>query len=382
MLDAYLKDCREYLFGQLLPKWSRFGLNHEQGYSYESLSHDWNVRPMGRLRLLTQCRQLYTFSHAYLVTGDAQWQRLLDPLFGFITSRYYLKLDDSAEYRWIFSLNDHLEIKDTYSDCYALAFVLLSFSYYFKATGDTRALELINATHHFLISHMRSTSGGFYERYPKIPEIRRQNPHMHLLEGYLAAYEVTKDAAYRAEIEHILSLLKAHFFDDKHACLLEFFNDDWSPHSDEGHRVEPGHHFEWIWLLHKADALFPEANYIKIADALWQQAITYGFDPRGGIFNQIDAQSGQVIDAEKRIWPMTEYLKALCTHKADDPETINALENTLAFLLSHYFKKDGTWNEYLDAHNQAKAHPLPGTSSYHIFLGLIEVFDWSTMTAS
>ena len=43
---------------------------------------------------------------------------------------------------------------------------------------------------------------------------------------------------------------------------------------------------------------------------------------------------------------------------------------------NHYFIENGRWNEYLDADNQPKDFPLPGTSSYHIFLGLAEVIRW------
>ena len=84
-----------------------------------------------------------------------------------------------------------------------------------------------------------------------------------------------------------------------------------------------------------------------------------------------------MLDAEKRIWPITEYLKALCAHKPENPETQKHLVSSLEFLFKHYLMKDGSWNEYLDAQNLAKSYPLPGTTSYHIFLGLIEVVRWS-----
>jgi mannose-6-phosphate isomerase len=377
MLDHYLKECRDYLFEHLLSKWRRFGLNPEQGYSYESLNHDWQINPLDRLRLLTQCRQLYTFSHAYLATNDKQWFEPLEGLFTFIVRNYYLNTADGTGKRWIFSLNDQLVVKDSHTDCYALAFVLLSFSYYFKATGNQKALKLMDETHIFLQNHMRSPAGGFLESFPSKGEIRRQNPHMHLLEGYLAAYEVSGKADYKAQIKQLLDLLSTHFFDAKNACLIEFFNDDWSAHAQEGHRVEPGHHFEWIWLLHQADRIFPDSNYLEIADALWNTACAFGFDPKGGIYNQIDAESGRVLDAEKRIWPITEYLKALCVHKAHDASTRQDVIHTLNFAFSHYLNKDGSWHEYLDADNRPKPHPLPGTSSYHIFLGLIEVLNWA-----
>lgn len=371
MLDSLIKDSHHYLYDNLLSQWLKHGLDPELGYSYESLNHDWSVNPVGRTRLLTQCRQLYTFSHAYLETQDKQWLQPLKPLFDFILSRYWV---DNA---WAFSLNDDLSLKDRHSDCYALAFVLLAFSYYFDATKDKRALESIEHTHIFLKTKMTADNGGFLEQYPTSKDlIRRQNPHMHLLEGYLAAYKLTQSQAYKDEIKNILDLMEAYFFDATSDSLIEYFNDDWSVHPSLGLSIEPGHHFEWVWLLHQAHDIFPDKQYLAIADLLWHKACTYGFDPQGGIYNQIHAQTGSVLDAEKRIWPITEYLKALCAHKPKDAQTQQHLKRTLEFFLQHYLVKGGSWNEYLDAQNNTKPHPLPGTTSYHIFLGLTEVLKW------
>lgn len=372
MLNSLVQDCHDYLFNKLLAQWLKYGIDPDFGYSYESLNHDWSVNHLGRIRLLTQCRQLYTFSHAYIETNDKKYLKPIKPLFEFIVSRYWL--DDA----WIFSLNDDLSVKDKHSDSYALAFVLLAFSYYYKATQDKQALEFIERTHLFLQDKMICENGGFLEQYPCDEEIlRRQNPHMHLLEGYLAAYQVTHKQNYKREIKNLLDLMTQRFFDETSNSLIEYFNSDWSTNNEFSMKIEPGHHFEWVWLLHQAAEIFPEESYMEISEALWEKACQYGFDPLGGIYNQIHADTGSVLDPEKRIWPITEYLKAICSHKPLAQTTQERVAKTLEFLFANYLKKDGSWHEYLDAENKPKTHPLPGTTSYHIFLGLIEVLKWS-----
>lgn len=372
MLDKLINDCHDFLYNKLLSQWLEHGLHPEHGYSYESLNHDWSVNPVGRIRLLTQCRQLYTFSHAYVETNDPKWRAPLNKLFNFIVAHYW---QNDA---WAFSLNDDLSLKDKHSDCYALAFVLLAFSYYFKATNDQQALAYIEKTHHFLQTKMSSTSGGFLESYPRTEDsIRRQNPHMHLLEGYLAAYQITHKAAYKIEINKLLDLLSAHFFDHTTDSLIEFFDQNWKPDTNLGTKIEPGHHFEWVWLLFQTEKIVPAEKNMIMAEALWAKACRYGFDPKGGIYNQIDAISGKVLDAEKRIWPITEYMKALCTFKASAASTQTELNKALDFIFSHYLKNDGAWHEYLDPENKPKPHPLPGTTSYHLFLSLVEVLNWA-----
>ncbi|REG87002.1 AGE family epimerase/isomerase [Marinomonas pollencensis] len=371
MLNSPLTSCKSFLFDQLLANWAKHGIDQELGFSYESMNHDWSRNQVGRVRLLTQCRQLYTFSHAVSMGDNEQWRAKLLPLFDFIIEHYF------QDERWIFSLNDDLSIKDTQSDAYALAFVLLSFSHYYTLTKDPRALSLMHKTHIFLMENMQAASGGFYEAFPVDPEqLRRQNPHMHLLEGYIAAYDATQDDTYKAQISALLKLALKHFYDKKTKTLREFFTLDWHPHPTTGNQVEPGHHFEWVWLLFQANRILPNSEYTELAQQLWRTATRYGFASNGGLYNQIDGNSYQPLDEEKRIWPITEYLKAITVMPIGKEEKVLRFTEALNFLQNHYFIENGRWNEYLKANNQPKDFPLPGTSSYHIFLGLAEVIRW------
>lgn len=374
MLNSALSSCQSFLFDQLLTHWSSFGIDKEQGFSYESMNHDWTRNKLGRLRLLTQCRQLYTFSHACQLKNMPDWQDKLRPLFDFITSHYFI------DERWIFSLNDDLSIKDTQSDAYALAFILLSFSTYYQTSKDERALPYMEKTHHFLQGKMAAKTGGFYETFPvDVQQTRRQNPHMHLLEGYVAAFKATGDEEYKKAMESLLSLALSHFYDKKTQTLREFFTEHWLCDPKIGNQVEPGHHFEWVWLLFQANTLLPNSDYTDLAQHLWVTATRHGMPSNGGIYNQIDGNSYLALDKEKRIWPITEYLKAITVMPIGKEEKIDRLEKALHFIQNHYFLDDGRWNEYLDEYNQAKDYPLPGTSSYHIFLGLSEVITWAQL---
>ncbi|MGO2513181.1 AGE family epimerase/isomerase [Marinomonas polaris] len=372
MLNSALLSSQSFLFDELLNNWSCYGINKEDGYSYESMNHDWTNNSVGRVRLLTQCRQLYTFSHACQIKNMPEWQVKLTPLFDFITSHYFINE------RWIFSLNDDLSIKDKQSDAYALAFVLLSFSHYYKATKDDRALIFMKKTHLFLLDNMRALSGGFYESYPvDTRQIRRQNPHMHLLEGYVAAFNTTNDDDYKEAIQSLLSLALERFYHKETKTLREFFSADWSIDPQTGNQVEPGHHFEWVWLLFQANKIIPNSDYTDLAQQLWLTATRHGLANNGGIYNQIDGDTKHPLDKEKRIWPITEYLKAVTVMPIGKEEKIDRLEKSINFAQQHYFLPNGRWNEYLNEDNTPKNYPLPGTSSYHIFLGLTEVIAWA-----
>ena len=368
--DTVLDQCKRHIIDKTLPNWLLYG-QLEQGGCRESLNQDWSPNPVGRIRLLSQCRQLYTWCHAAIDHGLTFSQTDADKLFEFIVANYH------QDERWIFSVDEELKPQQTQTDAYALAFILLSFSYYFRFSGNEKALALIESTHHFLQTTMIHPNGGYHEVFPFDDGIvRRQNPHMHLLEGYVAAYEATGSDSYKQAALDIVELAQKHFYDAKDQTLRELFNANWHPDDQQGNWIEPGHHFEWAWLLHQTYNISGNESDLELANRLWQTGIKFGFDPIGGIYNAFDSSTGEPLDREKRVWPITEYLKACCVIGMPEVEREERLTSGLTFLSEHYLTGNGCWHEYLDQNNQPKDYPLAATTSYHLFLGLHEVLNW------
>ncbi|MNI56722.1 N-acylglucosamine 2-epimerase [compost metagenome] len=86
----------------------------------------------------------------------------------------------------------------------------------------------------------------------------------------------------------------------------------------------------------------------------------HGVDVDGpGVVASLD-ESGVVIDATRRIWAQTEYLRALAV-LGDLP----ALESGLASFRAR-FLHDGGWYECLDGRGAVVRADMPSTSPYHL----------------
>ncbi|MEB3026030.1 AGE family epimerase/isomerase, partial [Parvimonas sp. M13] len=71
-----------------------------------------------------------------------------------------------------------------------------------------------------------------------------------LLEAALAWEEAGGDAGWSTLADRIVKLASSRFFDRDAGLLREFFSTDWSPADGlDGSLIEPGHQFEWAWLL-------------------------------------------------------------------------------------------------------------------------------------
>src|SRR5690606_8407057 len=132
------------------------------------------------------------------------------------------------------------------------------------------------------------------------------NAHMHLLEACLAWEALEPGAAWTGMADEIVSLARRWFIDREAGFLREFFEPDWSPATGEaGRLVEPGHQFEWAWLLTRWGRARGDAWALEAATRLYAHG-QRGVDPaRGVAIDELD-DALEVRSARARLWPQTE----------------------------------------------------------------------------
>ena len=79
---------------------------------------------------------------------------------------------------------------------------------------------------------------------------------MHLFEAALAWTAVDDAAEWRAMADRLAALCQQRLIDPATGALREFFGAGWSPADGVAGRIaEPGHQYEWAFLLHRWAAL-------------------------------------------------------------------------------------------------------------------------------
>jgi mannose-6-phosphate isomerase len=355
--------AQEWLLQVAWPFWAQHGLDGSRDGFHEALDHD-NATCQARfrrLRVLT--RQIFVFSRAAqygFAPGEAivalGLRRLKDVL------------GDDGLYPWRFDL-DHRPIDHT-RDLYDHAFVLLALSAAAPVVGADQVREPASHLIARIGSAFRHVQGGFVEALPPaLP--RRQNPHMHLLEAALAAHAAfanQQDALHLA-IE-LGSLFLQRLFQPQSGVLAEFFDDGWAP--ERPILVEPGHHYEWVWLLHHLAPLSPDKAALRqAAERLYDFAQLYGICPKRRVVRDQLDENGTVLSDNARLWPQTERLKAEL--RAGDAAKIAEADDVLARYLAA--GRPGLWSERMDAAGAFSREPAPASSLYHITGALTELIE-------
>jgi mannose-6-phosphate isomerase len=196
---------------------------------------------------------------------------------------------------------------------------------------------------------------------------------MHLLEAMLALHEATGQAHWLDEAASLVRLFRERFHDPATGTLREYFTADWAPDPARGHIVEPGHHYEWVWLLHRWHV--QGGSREPAAERLYAMAERHGSDPEhGGIHDQIDP-AGAPLLTSRRIWPVAEAIKAHAARiEAGEAVPPDQPGRLIAHLFGAFLRPSaGGWIETMTREGAPLQSVLPGSTPYHLFLSAAEI---------
>jgi mannose-6-phosphate isomerase len=272
-------------------------------------------------------------------------------------------------------INPDFSVADDRAVTYDQAFGLLAFNLgatlgaEWRAERERQAHDLLQA----VLKHTRRSTGGFENGVPTSLPLE-SNPHMHLFEATLAGCEVCAESSlWKSLSDEIAEFAMAHFF-DANGLLHEFFDEDWKFTAGlPGRIVEPGHQYEWAWLLMRwAGDRHPKARAtaMRMIDATEAQGV------RDGLALQQVLDDFSPHDPSARLWPQTERLKAaaLAARLTGEAKyfamTVSASQGVLRYLDCPI---PGLWYDRIDAHGNVVDEPAPASTFYHLVAAVAEI---------
>ena len=346
---------RTWLIEAMLPIWTTAGFDDRTGQFVEALTHDGQPLPLAR-RTLVQARQMVVCCAGGRLGWGGPWAARAAAAGEALLARGRTGSGD-----WIYSFDIDGQPADARSDLYSQAFVILGLAETGRALRRDDFVDAARATCARLEAAWADPAGGFHEG-EIAPHPGRQNPHMHLLEAFLALYAATGDAADLARAERIGALFMARLLlaPDR---IAEEFDSSWRPLAAGG--VAPGHQFEWAWLLDRL-RLAGGADRSSTALALAAHGERRGVDA-AGFTRDLLSLDGAVKSASARLWPQTERLRTALARWRDDPGALAAaLQANDALSAFLAVPTTGTWRDARLPDGGWRAGPAPASSAYHI----------------
>lgn len=354
-----------------LPLWITNGFDERRGLFHERLDFDRQPIELPASRLMVQARQIATYSRASLAGWHAGADDKVASCLAHV-ERLYHRADGHPG--WIFSIDPDGKPANRVRDLYAHAFIIYALAWSHRLTGDPHAIRLADETLAEIDVVLAAPHGGHFDAAPTDDPTRRQNPHMHLVEAVLALYEATGRERDLARATALIELALARFIDRENGALLEDFTLDWQPLNPRGkNRVEPGHLFEWVWLLgeyRRLGGTVPEA----VTDKLLFFGLEHGLDAETGLIVDAVTEDGSVMIPSYRAWPHAEGVKALVTAaQAGQPDAAKMADHLLASLISFAPESyEGGWLDRFDVDGTPLVDHMPASTLYHVMGALFE----------
>jgi mannose/cellobiose epimerase-like protein (N-acyl-D-glucosamine 2-epimerase family) len=360
------------LFDEALPLWSVAGVDERHGGFFEALAFDGSPLQKPK-RMRTMARQIYAFAVAGQRGWDGPAEALIDHGIRFMAGK-----GRTGRGGFVRALGAEGGIADPAEDAYDHACILLALAHAHLA-GHAGALQLGQETMAFLDRHLEDDRlTGFLETCDG-GGLRRSNPHMHLLEAFLAWHEATGERDYLRRAARIVDLFRNHFFDAASWTLGEFFDKEWRPASGaEGDWTEPGHHFEWASLLIDFATRSGQRDLVPFARKLYASAVANGLNRATGLAYGAVSRDGLPLDRMSRSWPQTEAIKAaIALDGAGGPDLKPEIEARVARLFRWHIDSapKGMWIDRIDEKGRAMAAEVPASIFYHIVFALTRYLD-------
>ena len=266
-------------------------------------------------------------------------------------------------------LNDEIVLYDQ-------AFALLGLASGYAALGEERwresGIELHDALRARLAHPTVGAAGGRSHRPNRSPPTLTCTCSKRLWPGRSSTR--IRDGATSPKSSS--TLRSTRLIDPRTGALPELFTANWRPQPDWV--VEPGHQFEWAWLLLRFDASRTDARIERAALRLIEIGETHGVHRKRRAAIASLGTDLSVRDPHARLWSQCERIKAACSaHALTGAAQYEAMALEATKTLVTYLDTPirGLWRDRLDAQGSFVEEPAPASSLYHLVGAVLERID-------
>jgi len=364
--------ARAWLLGAALPLWWAQGADHEHGGWFDKLDQQAVPSDLPK-RLRVQARQVFVYAEAGRLGWDGPWQEAVGHGIDFMLAAFKRK---DGLFRATVTREGAPLVEAP--DLYDQAFVLFALAAGYALVGRPPALlaeaEALLDRLETLLPHPER---GFEEANPRRLPLR-SNPHMHMLEALLAWVEAGGGARFADQARTIVALARERLIDPATGAIGEYYDGDWNFAAVDGHLREPGHQYEWAYLLNLAGRVLG-GDHAEAVDRLHRFGTRHGLADGRAIFS-VDAD-GAVVDGSSRLWAQTERLRTMLVlapamAPAQRDAAIAAAAESVATLRRFLdVPVPGLWIDRVDVSGTFVVEPVPASSFYHIVTGMVPLIE-------
>lgn len=354
---AMREEMQHELVCGILPFWMDKMVDEVNGGFYGRMTGKDELVYGAEKGAILNARILWTFSTAYRLLKEPKYLKMAARAKDYVVARFY-DYDFGGVY-W--SLDCEGKPLDTKKQIYALGFAIYSLSEYYRATGDSEALDYAVRLFDSIEAHsFDSEKNGYCEaltrEWGEIADMRlsekdanerkTMNTHLHILEAYASLYRVWKDKRLEKQLRNLVHLFMEKILNAHSGHLDLFFDDDWN---SKYQIVSYGHDIEASWLIHEAALVLGDKEVLENVELVVRHiasAADEGLMPDGSMVYETFLDDKRT-DLERHWWVQAENVVGhlnLYQH-FDDEEALQKAVRCWNFIKQHLIDHlHGEWH--------------------------------------
>lgn len=305
-MQKLIEIAHTWLEKEAVPLWFGIGFDRKNNGFVEEISFTGEAKIESPRRIIVQARQIYclrTLANMGILEKNFAKSTVRIGIDKIISS---YSLPNGS---FVFSATAAGKPVDERYHLYSNSFALFALANAYDVEKDSKYKSCALALLEYLNKEKKAEGGGYKEQYEN-QAAYEANPHMHLFEALLYWMMQDTDPIWRKHADEILALCFESFIDPALGVLGEHYEPGWKRKRTMGNFLfEPGHHYEWAWLIWLYDSL-TNTNHSKKIELLYSVAEKHGICPKRGVVFDSVWSDFNVHRKTSRYWPQCERIKA------------------------------------------------------------------------
>jgi mannose/cellobiose epimerase-like protein (N-acyl-D-glucosamine 2-epimerase family) len=305
--------------------------------------------------MLTQSRNAYGLTRAYMLTGDTTYITLAGEALNWMYDHAW----DYTYDGWFqeIDINGNPMFPSHNKTAFYQHYALLSIAAYYEATGDTVAWNWLMKGYQHLENIYWDTRPAYLGYYDQA-SFNNQNAWdksfnatvdaitTHLLYLYL----MNEDLAYRSRLEELATEIIDYMvasMPQQAIGFVEKYDSDWNWNNNETMTIM-GHVLKAGWCLARIHQLFPDTSFVNSAEVLITDVWENGYDHEyGGPYKDFNRITGEMLlwglqDSAKAWWQMEQAIVAGLQMYDITKESwyLQMADETINFFMNYFVDND------------------------------------------
>ena len=301
--------------------WEKYTIDEKNGGFIGQIDSDMTKNPKADKGVILNARIIIAFSSAYIYTKKVDYLTLAKRAYDYLIE-YFYDHENNGVYFMVDYKGNPIEERN---QIIAVAFVTYALSEYYRASGDSEALDYAmklfdNLENFALDKENNGYFDAFSKEWEKLEDMRMypgdvdakktMNANFHIMVAYANIYKAYKNNKVKNALKNLIQVLIEKIIDTKRGSCNLFFEENWDiiPSNDNY-----GLDIEASWLIWDAAQILEDEKLIEkikpITLRIVEHCIQFGYDKDGGMMNEGNDQEG-VLNTYKSWWVQAESVIA------------------------------------------------------------------------